>query len=59
MTNSIVLLVDDDPGLLQLHQFTLKAKTDYDVYLAASGQAAFEKIKARVAEHRDPGLDDA
>ncbi len=45
MSNETVLLVDDDAGLLQLHQLALKGKTDYIVLTAATGQAALDKVK--------------
>jgi two-component system phosphate regulon response regulator PhoB len=39
-----ILLVDDDVGLLKLHQLALKGKTDFTVLTAATGQAALDQV---------------
>lgn len=45
MVHNAVLLVDDDEGLLRLNQLALKHRTDYDVRIASSGEAALDRIE--------------
>lgn len=45
MDNRTILLIDDDEGLLQLHQLALRIKTDFNIRTAATGQAALDQIK--------------
>ena len=47
MIPATILLVDDDEGLLRLHQLVLKNRAGFDVQVAASGQAALEQISRR------------
>jgi len=51
MAQETILLVDDDEGLLRLHQLALKTRASFDVQVALSGQAALELI-----EHWRPKL---
>jgi DNA-binding response OmpR family regulator len=45
MAHETILLVDDDEGLLRLHQLALKIKSDLEVQVALTGQAALELIQ--------------
>jgi DNA-binding response OmpR family regulator len=45
MAHDTILLVDDDEGLLRLHQLALKIKSDLEVQVALTGQAALELIQ--------------
>jgi DNA-binding response OmpR family regulator len=45
MAHETILLVDDDEGLLRLHQLVLKTRASFDVQVALSGQAALELLE--------------
>ena len=45
MAQETILLVDDDEGLLRLHQLALKARANFDVQVALSGQTALELLE--------------
>lgn len=45
MAHETILLVDDDEGLLRLHQLVLKTRASFDVQVARSGQAALELLE--------------
>lgn len=45
MAPETILFVDDDAGLLRLHQLVLKGKVGCDICVAQTGQDAIEQIK--------------
>jgi DNA-binding response OmpR family regulator len=47
MAQEMILLVDDDAGLLQLHQLALKSRTGFEIQVALTGPAAIEQINSR------------
>lgn len=47
MSQETILLVDDDAGLLQLHQLALKHRTGFEIRVALTGPAAIEQINSQ------------